>query len=1072
MQKKYLAAIYQKVARIYEDEASGKFLCLPDSFLTLSPEDIRCLGSLETGQDVETFERNANTIYDFSRRINSPIRGLTTRMEEGEMLWEVYDNILRYAVLAKGSVDAEAEKKYQDALAVLFNGGELRAPSPDYAAYRSYRDQYFKAMEEYDQIRFSSSTATGDEADALQSKLALAKSQLADIQRDWTLFGHKERIEEALNIFENSLITNPHSFWKKLKDSFNPDIDLRARAGKDYYATTYIFPTSFIDEKWDTVSIYGRELSELYKSAPDEIKSICKDNREVSDISLIKMEYRSVRVERPWFNSNIFKSRLWRMPVGFDQTISFGSEKLLGRFPAYVSALLLLRNGTITYSSGKTERLLGSSTQDGADQDVSILAYICKRILASPNPDENADWPVSQNTAYLDIQKSLGGTVYAYLDGNEVDSGHFVIGQTIKIKAVPNDGYMLSKWTINGIVTEHPKLTYECPLPENGLTVIPEWTLDTDLDPKHFKIEKDTLVSMKNGPDKIDMNQSSALSQVRIIGKKAFKGFYSLRDITIGEHVEIIEDQAFSDCGKLERVFIPSSTRLIGKNVFAEDNSLDRRIIEVHPDNKKYASLDGVLVEKNQLCSVQTLTCRCGTKFIIGEEAPSICPKCGGNLNTLSPKEEVIRKPDAKVPFRVLEKEAEAFVRKHYNDIGFTTKAFKEQLSHADIHLAPVYAPSWEWSLRADGEIHVQTIDHLRIRNHKLEGNSHRRDVSINVNIIQVPASQIVSVEGFGTGNESEDSFSFDQAPDRTAFELYSKNLHESRKNEREQVAKSLREKAQKVYNRLFVLKTEDGSIHYEDETNRLLFHPFWVGSFQCGDKSYSFSVDGNSGKVTSNEKTPKIWKRTAAVAGLALVGIALLVFAILLIATLITQTKDTQAPTVNDKALQVSAQTGDGFTIGWERARDNRTAEDKIHYQVLLKGPGDTDWRTIAEGPSISSYQFSDLIPDSEYSCTVKAKDAKNNTLLYDPLNIRTQKPVPIECRVVLTEIGSSKLQVIKVVKEKLDIGLREAKELVDRAALTPVTLLEKTSASQADQLKVALENAGAKVEIAAPAP
>ena len=327
-------------------------------------------------------------------------------------------------------------------------------------------------------------------------------------------------------------------------------------------------------------------------------------------------------------------------------------------------------------------------------------------------------------------------------------------------------------------------------------------------------------------------------------------------------------------------------------------------------------------------------------------------------------------------------------------------------------------------------------------------------------------------MEGFGTGNESEDSFSFDQAPDRTAFELYSKNLHESRKNEREQVAKSLREKAQKVYNRLFVLKTEDGSIHYEDETNRLLFHPFWVGSFQCGDKSYSFSVDGNSGKVTSNEKTPKIWKRTAAVAGLALVGIALLVFAILLIATLITQTKDTQAPTVNDKALQVSAQTGDGFTIGWERARDNRTAEDKIHYQVLLKGSGDTDWRTIAEGPSISSYQFSDLIPDSEYSCTVKAKDAKNNTLLYDPLNIRTQKPVPIECRVVLTEIGSSKLQVIKVVKEKLDIGLREAKELVDRAALTPVTLLEKTSASQADQLKVALENAGAKVEIAAPAP
>ena len=43
MQKKYLAAIYQKVRRIYEDEASGKFLCLPDATQVLSPEVLKCL---------------------------------------------------------------------------------------------------------------------------------------------------------------------------------------------------------------------------------------------------------------------------------------------------------------------------------------------------------------------------------------------------------------------------------------------------------------------------------------------------------------------------------------------------------------------------------------------------------------------------------------------------------------------------------------------------------------------------------------------------------------------------------------------------------------------------------------------------------------------------------------------------------------------------------------------------------------------------------------------------------------------------------------------------------------------
>ena len=67
-------------------------------------------------------------------------------------------------------------------------------------------------------------------------------------------------------------------------------------------------------------------------------------------------------------------------------------------------------------------------------------------------------------------------------------------------------------------------------------------------------------------------------------------------------------------------------------------------------------------------------------------------------------------------------------------------------------------------------------------------------------------------------------------------------------------------------------------------------------------------------------------------------------------------------------------------------------------------------------------------------------------------------------EFDVILTSAGAAKLGVIKVVKEALGLGLKEAKDLVDGA---PATLKEKISKAEAEQLKETLEGAGAEVEI-----
>jgi len=67
-------------------------------------------------------------------------------------------------------------------------------------------------------------------------------------------------------------------------------------------------------------------------------------------------------------------------------------------------------------------------------------------------------------------------------------------------------------------------------------------------------------------------------------------------------------------------------------------------------------------------------------------------------------------------------------------------------------------------------------------------------------------------------------------------------------------------------------------------------------------------------------------------------------------------------------------------------------------------------------------------------------------------------------EFDVILKEAGPSKLAVVKLVKDLTGLGLKEAKELVDKA---PAPLKSGVSKDEAAGLKTSLEEAGAVVEI-----
>jgi large subunit ribosomal protein L7/L12 len=71
---------------------------------------------------------------------------------------------------------------------------------------------------------------------------------------------------------------------------------------------------------------------------------------------------------------------------------------------------------------------------------------------------------------------------------------------------------------------------------------------------------------------------------------------------------------------------------------------------------------------------------------------------------------------------------------------------------------------------------------------------------------------------------------------------------------------------------------------------------------------------------------------------------------------------------------------------------------------------------------------------------------------------------PEQTEFDVILKEAGAGKLNVVKVVKTITNLGLKEAKDLVDKA---PTPIKEKISREEAEAIKAQLVEAGAVVEV-----
>ena len=105
---------------------------------------------------------------------------------------------------------------------------------------------------------------------------------------------------------------------------------------------------------------------------------------------------------------------------------------------------------------------------------------------------------------------------------------------------------------------------------------------------------------------------------------------------------------------------------------------------------------------------------------------------------------------------------------------------------------------------------------------------------------------------------------------------------------------------------------------------------------------------------------------------------------------------------------------------------------------------------------------EISELVKDIEEKFGVSA--AAPVAVAAAPAAGDTADAEQTEFDVVLTAAGQAKIAVIKAVRAITRLGLKEAKQLVDAA---PKAVKEKVSQAEADEVKKALEEAGATVEL-----
>ena len=867
MDTRIMAAVYAKIKNTYENEKERKFLCFPTGFqFRFSTADLPALTNMRL--EGEQFDTSINTMYEFSRIVNSPVRGITSSgVETDELLWDPYSEILSTAEIAEISENTSSFNRYNEAVNFLYTfNDDSRAANDTLLTYNKYRDQYFKQWEEYNNVKLAQTKITTEQG-ALQAARAVkaSKEKLDDIEHEWIVVGNKTKVEECLNTITELSKAHPTILWNEMKQGFDEQSDFLTCNTKGLFAPSYIFPSTFMDEKWDTITFDADDLETYFDKAPSALKQLTL-GRQQENIKSISLEYRSVRVERPWFNGAVFKSDLWRFPNTMKkEPIAYSDEPSLGRYPAYITALLLYRNLQIVYKSG----MQAVESSEGKDT-AAVLAYICKRLTDCPSPNPNAKWHNGYADGRLQLCQSHGGKFIARALGRQIGSCYLPLGTEVECMAEPDtaNDYVINCWKRNDTDTSCNNYHYRFKIasPKEEVEVV--WKKGTKIPPSSYELspDKKILFKWKGCEAYIDMDTISELLTVTTISAEAFCDNKCLQHIRIGQNVSVIERGAFMDCEALNMVEIPATATSIDRTAFGKRSTMTVPHFTVDGDNPVYVANEGNLMERKHISNTFVLRCmHCGFPIFFTKQPDiTVCPYCHKQLDAKKKEEQMVIQPDFHVPLKIREAELKSILKHHFKHKFFVLKDYKQTVfDHAEF--SSIYIPQWFFGVITSSEyIGLKGIDQQQTQPSAESQEKAGKEIKYNecsgthgmmFKDIVIPASKFnVKIDT----NVTKIPFRAELYSSSSLFELYGCNHVEGTKALKNQIDTEIKD----------AIKNEIGGIEpkiktiktaYTNVDSSLALYPIWSSLFTYNGKDYRIIVDGYTGKVSMQSPKDKV---------------------------------------------------------------------------------------------------------------------------------------------------------------------------------------------------------------------
>ncbi|MFE5714227.1 hypothetical protein ACFQ7J_25850 [Streptomyces sp. NPDC056501] len=291
---------------------------------------------------------------EFSQLVNRIPEASASGWKHSGYLWDVYGAVLR-AKLARNELDPDEAESYRKARSYLFTperDGRVE-PSVAYQDYRTFRDAYFKADLAYRQAKQAAENSTDpavkkrwkDEGERL-----LGAAREASMT-DWTVKGHKDRVEEALRVITSLGSRTPALEWRRFGQHFDPERpgDWYTAPNQSKYAPSPFAPSDATDADWPRTRVSRGELLGLLKDGGSQGWAGIDPQQVDPRITGFAFDHCQVDVQRPWFEQplTMFGSRAWKFWNPDEEPLSDGGSPPKGRCPGFVESVSLVRNITV-----------------------------------------------------------------------------------------------------------------------------------------------------------------------------------------------------------------------------------------------------------------------------------------------------------------------------------------------------------------------------------------------------------------------------------------------------------------------------------------------------------------------------------------------------------------------------------------------------------------------------------------------------------------------------------------------------------------------------------------------------